>query len=383
MATLIALPITETRPVPNTEIGPSSSLADLEDQLGRIPPTGEEAAARLKVESFAASDLLTDLWGAILCGTLCRRATTEIVYGEPTDGSARFSNTLTGLVAASLAASIRDKAGNTLDGAELRQNLMLRRDGLVSPDSDVAQTLVEFDPDFPISPLFHLDNGAAAPGALRRRLFQSQVLRFRQMLDLGALRRGGGAVGSGAAGDLGTFLSELHENGLEHGSRDGRQTLVGTRFMRLRTHAAPDATELAERCGPFRQLRRYVERTFGGDGPVTLVEAAISDFGRGIVDAYQASPAGLGPDVNRRDLLERLIYGRLTSKSSDPSAGLGIQYALDAARRMNAFVSLRTAEFWMAVSFLPDRDDPRLVHLGDRPHPSVAGTHWQMFWPQP
>lgn len=369
--------------MPDTEIGPSSSLADLEQRLRDLPSAGQEARARLVVDAFASNDLLADVWGAILCGTLCRRAATHIVYTDPGDGTARFATSLAGLAAASMATSIEDNYGRALDGAVLRQSLMLDRDGLVTPDSDVAQTLVEFDPDFPVSPLFQLDNGAAAPGRLRRRLFQSQVLRFRQMLDVRALRRGGGPVGHGMAGDLGIFLSELHENGLEHGSRDDGQTLVGTRFLRLRSHTAADVAELVERCGPFRQLRRYVERTFSGCEPVTLVEASISDFGRGIVDAYQASSAGLGPDINRRELLERLIYGRLTSKSSDPSAGLGIQKALDAARGMNAFVSLRTAEFWMAVSFLTDTDDPHLVHLGEAPHPPVAGTHWQMFWPQP
>lgn len=116
---------------------------------------------------------------------------------------------------------------------------------------------------------------------------------------------------------------------------------------------------------------------------MALVEASISDFGLGIVDGFQASAAGYGPDADRLELLEQLIYGRLTSKSNDTSAGLGIQNALDAARRMNAFVSLRTAEFWMAVSFLPEKPEARLVHLGMAPHPPVAGTHWQIFWPQP
>jgi hypothetical protein len=370
--------------VPIIQISPSLTLADFEDCLQNLPPAvRERSRATLQLETGAASDLLTDIWAAIVCGTLCRRADTDLIYTERDEDGARLATSLAGLSAVSTAVSVCARGGNVLDVPLLKQRLMLGQEGLVIPDSDVMQALVEFDPDYPVAPLFQRADGTEADPRLRRRLFQLQVLRFRQMLDIGALRRGGGPVGQGAAGDLGTFLAELHENGLEHGSHAGLRKLAGTRFLRLRSHAAADPKDLVELCGPFRQLRQYVEKTFTGTDPVTLVEASISDFGLGIVDGFQTSPAGLGPDADRRDVLEQLISGRLTSKSNDPSAGLGIQNALDAARRMHAFVSLRTAEFWMAVSFFSEKPEARLVHLGDAAHPPVAGTHWQIFWPQP
>lgn len=365
------------------QIGASTSLADLEQQLKDLPAGDAHLAAKLRIDIGLEADLLTDIWTAILCGTLCRRAETGIVYAESSDGDVRFAASLVGLVGASMATSIRSEAEGELDVAALKQRLMLDNEGLVSPDSDVVQTLVEFDTKFSVSPLFQRGNGTEADKLLRRRLFETQVLRFRQLLDLGTLRRGGGPVKAGAAGDVGYFLAELHENGLEHGSRGRDGPLDGTRFLRLRTHSAGNPGELLERCGPFRQLRHYVQRTFRGKDPVTLVEASVSDFGLGIVDAFQASTAGMGPNADRRALLEGLIYGRLTSKSNDSSAGLGIQNALDAARSMQAFVSLRTAEFWMAASFLSDKPEARLTHLGKSPHPPVAGTHWQILWPQP
>ena len=55
-------------------------------------------------------------------------------------------------------------------------------------------------------------------------------------------------------------------------------------------------------------------------------------------------------------------------------------------------LSRETFEFIAAIdeykrkhmrSFLSDKENPRLVHLGNAPHPWVAGTHWQIFWPQP
>jgi hypothetical protein len=371
----------------NIEIGPSISLAQLERSLADLPPESDSpGSAKLSITRGRETDLLSDIWTAILCGTLCRRAETQVVYSGPDeddDEDLRFAHSPAGLACASIAASIRSAAGTPLDAAGLRRRLILENDGLVSPYSDVVQTLVEFDPDYPVSRLFLRSDGGEPVPRLRRRLFEIQVLHFRQLLDLGRLRRGSGPVRVGSAGEVGRFLAELHENGLQHGSRGLSGTLSSTRFLRIRTHSADQPEDLLERCGRFRHLSHYVERTFRGTDPVTLIEASISDFGMGMVDAFQASPAGFGPNVDRREIMEGLIYGRLTSKSNDPSAGLGIQKALGAAQRMQAFVSLRTAEFWMAASFVPDKPEARLTHLGTPAHPKVAGTHWQIFWPHP
>jgi hypothetical protein len=368
--------------LPIFRIGPSVTLSDLEQCLTALPAAGDRReAAQLRIEIGPETDLLTDIWCAILCGTLCRRADTDIVYSETGEDGARFSTSLAGLVAASIASSIRNGEGVAFDASALRHYLSVASECLVTPDSDTIQTLVEFDARSGASSLFERGNGTKADRLLRRQLFETQILQFRQLLDLGAPRRGSGPVRDGFAGDLGNFLAELYENGLEHGSLGVDGPMAGTRTLRLRTHSAGNPGELIERCGPFRQLRHYVQQSFRGKDPVSLLEASVSDFGLGIVDAFQTSPAGMGADVDRRALLEGLIYGRLSSKSNDSSAGLGIQDALDAARRMQAFVSLRTAEFWMAVSFLSHKPDARLVHLGRAEHPRVEGTHWQLFWP--
>lgn len=364
------------------QISTAMSLADLESQLQELPGVGSNCAAKLKIDINGNSTLLTDIWAAILSGTLCRRVETEVVYRQIGPDSARFETSLPGLVSASMAKSIHSNENIRLDTNVLKQRLMIEGNGLVSPDSEVVQTLVEFDTRYSVSPLFQTASGTQADKLLRRSLFEKQILQFRQLLDLGMLRRGSRPVKAGPAEYVGQFLAELHENGLEHGSQGLDGPLEGTRFLRLRTHSASDPNELLERCGPFRQLRYYVQRTFRGNDPVSLVEASVSDFGLGIVDAFQASPSGLGPSVDRRELLEQLVYGRLTSKSNDTSAGLGIQDALKAARGMQAFVSLRTAEFWMAASFLNDKPEARLTHLGKSPHAKVSGTHWQILWPQ-
>ncbi len=369
------------------EIGPSPSLATLEGLLAELPSEGDRPGlARLRFDDGRDQDLLVDIWTAIASATLCRRARTDIVITGKAGGRdelGSYAASLPGLACAPLATSIRLSSGETLDPRALERRVALDQNGLATPDSDVSQLLVEFDPDYPLSTLFGGAAGTVPDPPVRQRLFAAQILRFRQLLDLGALRRGAGPVRAGPAGSVGRFLLELHENGLEHGSRGPDGARRGTRTLRMRTHWAPHPDEMVDRCGPFRQLRSYVRGTFKGSDPVTLVEASVSDFGMGIVDGFQASPAGLGRSSDRRELLHGLLYERLTSKSGDPSAGLGIQKALAAAESMQAFVSLRTNEFWMAASFLPENAGVRLAHLGAKPHPGVAGTHWQILWPQP
>ena len=79
-----------------------------------------------------------------------------------------------------------------------------------------------------------------------------------------------------------------------------------------------------------------------------------------------------------------LLFERLSSKGTDPAAGLGIQRALRAAAQMQAFVSVRTAEFWLAASYAEEGRAKRLIDVaGGEKRARVKGTHWQILWPQP
>ena len=372
--------------IASIEAGPWMSLNDIERRLTMVSEIGDHIT--LRVAAGPGGALLNDVWAAILCGTVCRATNARVVFtdlDERKRSNVHFENSLAGLTCTSIATSIQSNEGTPLEGPALRQRIMLDNEGLVSPDSDDSQILVEFDTDYPVAIRFQQRNGARAESRSYRRRFENLVLEFRKKLDSGALRRGDdGAVKEGGAGEVGRFLAELHENGFQHGSRGTNGAASGTRFFRMCTHSASSPGELLERCKAFPQLSHYVDRTFRRHDSVGLVEASVSDFGLGIVDAFQTSPAGLGDKVDRAELLlDGLIYGRLTSKSNDKSAGLGIQKALDAARSMQAFVSLRTGEFWLTASFLPELPDARLTLLGTGSHPPVAGTHWQIFWPQP
>ena len=297
--------------IASIEAGPWMSLNDIERRLTMVSEIGDHIT--LRVAAGPGGALLNDVWAAILCGTVCRATNARVVFtdlDERKRSNVHFENSLAGLTCTSIATSIQSNEGTPLEGPALRQRIMLDNEGLVSPDSDDSQILVEFDTDYPVAIRFQQRNGAREESMSYRRRFENLVLEFRKKLDSGALRRGDdGAVKEGGAGEVGRFLAELHENGFQHGSRGTNGAASGTRFFR--------------------------------------------------------------------------IYGRLTSKSNDKSAGLGIQKALDAARSMQAFVSLRTGEFWLTASFLPELPDARLTLLGTGSHPPVAGTHWQIFWPQP
>ncbi|MGB8842762.1 MAG: hypothetical protein WCC64_17035 [Aliidongia sp.] len=372
------------------EINRSATVANIESAFARLAssPEGEVSRLRLKIGSNYEGGMLSDIWAAILAGTACRRYPTRLIaWGLQSDieTDTAFASTLAFLASLAIAEAVSPERGHDVDLASMRKHIAIQNKGLVDPHSGAAQTLVEFDPDHSVAPILRGGGGFASVTPLvRKKLFEQLILHFRRRLEIGALRRGFEPVGAGPAGDLGRFLAELHENGIEHGSHDtqGRR-IAGSRFMRVRKHVANNKQQLIDRCGSVTELARHVELSVHTNGPAALIEASISDFGLGIVDAFTASPAAAGLTLGRRDLLESLVYERLSSKSSDPSAGLGIQKALDAARRMQAFVSLRTAEFWLTVSFAGGGAQPRLRDVGEGHHSAVAGTHWQILWHQP
>jgi hypothetical protein len=379
----------ESSPNPvELELSRSFTVASAEQLLHSLNDAeGSASEYRLRVASSNEGGILADLWAAIVVGTACHRSPTDVIaWGlrKPIKRATPFALSPAFIAALPAARSVASESGEAVPTSEARRVLALVNKGLLDPASGSAQTLVEFDPDYPVAPVLRGGSGFEPESPLvRKRLFGQQVLEFRQRLEIGGLRRGVNPVNAGAAGDVGRFLAELHENGAEHGSRNSEgKAGRGVRFLRLRKHVAASRTELAARCGEIDALARHVECTLSETGASTIVEASVSDFGPGIVDGFLQSASAEGINLPRRQLLESLIYERLSSKSRDPHAGLGIQKALQAARRMQAFVSLRTAEFWLTASYGPGADEVILADVPGGPHPPVVGTHWQILWPQ-
>ncbi|MGO8045228.1 hypothetical protein ACC713_20195 [Rhizobium johnstonii] len=377
--------------VTGVQVKARSSVQELEALIaGNVRPDGgPDRRVDLRLASSGDAVVLGDIWAAILLGTLSRDSDLRLLgWGlkDVIEPDSKLAVTPAFLVALTMAASIAAGTGPEVDRAAFRKLLALTRLGLVDPTSGASQTLVEFDPEYSVAPTLRGGTGFSSVSPLdRKRIFEQVVMRFRSRLEIGAIRHGVTPGNAGPAGDIGNFLRELHDNGSEHGTRgvNGR-TLNQTRFMRLRKHVANRKAMLVERCSDFTELARHVNETFSdASSTPALIEASVSDFGPGIVDGFLSSDAGRRfANVNRRELLEALIYDRLTSKSSDASAGLGLQHALLAARRMGAFVSLRTGEFWLVVSFASENGDPKLRDISNGVHSKVAGTHWQILWAQ-
>lgn len=373
--------------VTKMDLQKDATLSQIEALLSDLDAMPSDCELRLRTASSIDGGILSDLWAGILVGTASRQQKCELVaWGlkdqiSPKHAFALSPSFLTGV---SIASAVAPEHGTEIDKARARRYFAGRHGGLVDPDSGASQMLVEFDPDYRSAPILRSRAASSiAKPTLRTRMFEQLVLEFRRKLEIGASRRGIAPRGRGPAGQLAKFLAELHENGVEHGSRDDDgKALPGTRFLRLKKHVANNKQQLLERSGSFNQLRAYIEAAVPETSGPALIEASISDFGLGIVDGFSRSPAAANLKIDRRELLDELIYGRLTSKSSDPSAGLGIQKALDAARAMSGFVSLRTAEFWLTASFTTS--EPK-IRLQDVPgsHAKVSGTHWQLIWLQP
>lgn len=356
-------------------------LADLE--VADLAAGSEVADAELLLPS-QSNTILADVWLGIATGSCAAtRPTGVIARGcQQLDATSQIFSTPAGLAALQTARSIAPEGAkaDSVDADRLVMQLIARDTGLVETRGG-GQILFEADPDFPVAPILRASTAIANERAERRRMFTQLVLNLRRRVEIGALRRMVDPVSEGPGGAVGRFLFELHENGLEHGSRDGEgRRIRGTRILRLRKHVANRPDELIGRHGGVAELKAYLERL----NTTALVEATISDFGLGVVDGFLASPIGSShAGRDRRELLDSLLFERLSSKGTDPASGLGIQRALRAAAQMQAFVSVRTAEFWLAGYV----DGGRAFRLrdvaGQEPRAKVRGTHWQILWPQP
>jgi hypothetical protein len=356
-------------------------LADFE---ASVTAGGGDPTIELRLPS-QSNAILADSWLGIVTGSLAAtKSTTVIARGlQMLDANSQIFTTPAGLAALQTAHLIVPEGDKDfrIDNSKVVAEIIAKDSSLVEIRGG-GQILFEADPDFPVAQILQATTPIADERTERRRMFTQLVLNLRRRVEIGALRRMISPVSEGPAGAVGRFLFELHENGLEHGSRDGDgRKIRGTRLLRLRKHVANNPIELIARHGGIAELKEYLERI----NSTALVEASISDFGLGVVDGFLASPLGLSyVDRDRREVLDSLLFERLSSKSTDPASGLGIQRALRAAAQMQAFVSVRTAEFWLAASYADGGKAFRLRDVSSQERRArVRGTHWHILWPQP
>jgi hypothetical protein len=255
-----------------------------------------------------------------------------------------------------------------LDVEEVQRQIFICG-GVLGEKGARFRTVVELDSEFPRAAV--LTDGLKAKEKffdfVRRALFD---------LEIGA-RAGGVRSNTSARAATLEWLFELHTNGYEHARRD-----KSVRFIRLQKHQFPSREEALKHAKAMPDLLEYLmsqdERP--SNRKFNIVEASVSDFGAGILDGFLSTYAGeVYKDKPRIELLDKLLHEQLSCKSSDPNAGLGIRQALRAARNLDAFVSLRTAEFSLCMQGQLAKV-PRLT-FQEGIFGSAVGTHWQLLLP--
>lgn len=258
---------------------------------------------------------------------------------------------------------------NSLDpfDAEDARRYVVDRGGLLGQESGRWRCLVELDPHAGVAPVLNT-------GVPRRDALLGLVRSILDELEVGAYGRREPGRDLGSRGTVLEFLSELHTNGWEH-ARMGQSV----RTVRLTKHLYLQRDSLAAKAGGFGELQGYVRNQTRGN--INLVEVSVSDFGPGILDGFLQSFTGKAfREAPRAEVLDRLLHDKLSAKAGDPNAGLGIRNALEAARAIWGFVSLRTGEFWFTLDGSSREGEIRLVRREGR-FPKVQGTHWQLLYP--
>jgi hypothetical protein len=376
------------------EFGKGTTLRDIERFLpARNNSRFSEADVRLRIETPHEDIFLTELWAAIAIGTWCRvtrgraAGVTPVSRSWPVLIESSLVQSLSGLAALQMASKVISEVDESpIDAAQIERIISLSRKGILETGGHTSRTLIEFDPQQPLAKILQDKKlrylTLSERLASQRRLFRQLLIKFRSELELGRINREIELTEHGHLRQLSTFLVELHDNAYEHGRMYKDQAGKGMRFLRIRNHIG-DRQQLRKKTGRLRPLDQYIA-DLPDFGPQILVEVNASDFGMGVVDHFLSSSNGrMYSKMPRRELLDALLTKRLTSKPGDPSAGLGIQKALAAAREMAGFVSLRTGEFWLVQSFSRPGAELSLADIYQRTLAPVAGTHWQFFYPQP
>lgn len=365
----------------------SLTYEDAEKLIASVGTLDRDADYSLRVNSNYPGNIFGDLWVALAAGAHLRsdlnvKTVTAGINNDHDFRCEKFTSTMPGLVSSFLSSGIqRDGAGDAIDRKSIQNWIENEKRGFIDSSKGSEQVVVEID-DARASILTDL----AYKSSIDRKVFEALVLRIRSKLNV--WNRGEARNDVEAVRDLSSFLKELFENAFVHGQL--KQDLFlpkakEVRVLRFRKIISGSTDGLIERTkGSIPGVREFVERSVKDEKAKDFLEVSVSDFGDGILDKFLASSPGKSyKNVARGPIMDKILHGRLSSNALDPAAGLGIPKALRAARSLNAFVSLRTAEFHFARSFIDASDDFKLKPVSDKPLGKVPGTHWQFLWSPP
>ena len=366
-------------------------LLGCEARIDNIKRIDLENPQIVKVSTNYSNKIFAELWVTITLGTILRAAPRShaIVWGlsDNHDFDARnFVARLPGLASAFLADKLlRDQNRSELTVSGVRRWIEQEKNGYISDLKGTDRSIVEFDS----KRASILQDLTVKGDDIDEKAFYNLFLQIRSELEVWAVgdhkRR---EVNKSAMNDISEFLKELFENAYKHGRLGEnliQRMIPQLRFLRVRKIVESSRSRLLDRAAnTIPLIREHIEAVMEGKKENVLIEVCVSDFGQGILDHFLASSTGKRISGRpRQTILERLLYENMTSESHDAQAGLGLPNALDAASRLRAFVSLRTAEFWYARSFADRTSDHVLAPVVEGPRGEVAGTHWQFLWAPP
>lgn len=360
--------------VPRTkvQIKKDAGLDALEAKISAIDALSEPVDLSMSIDERGA--FFREQWLAMMVAAACRShaAAKFIPWGhqqEPDlDDDESWAFSLPFLVAFQKCAEVwtDGPAKTAVPPSPVCRAVWERRAGVLGQGGR-SRKVFEFDPESPVALTFQEGSDPAI-------LFRHRLRGWLNGLEIGASAHGGSGD-HGAKAELLSFITELRANGFEHSSRQR-----GVRMLRLQKHLSPNRDVMLAKAASFPDLAAYV-RGQPASGPINLVEVSVSDFGPGILKSFLDSFKGKA-HRNRppTDVLRDLIHTQLSAKS-DPGSGLGIPNALAAARRMSAFVSLRTGEQWLIMD--GSQHSPSEMTPLQGAHAHVEGTHWQLIYPDP
>lgn len=380
-----------TEGVKTLEFRRADSLTETEDQIREIDQLRGARKVRALVASHYSRDVLTDVWSAVALGTFFSKAEQPVAVAwgyspqHPFDAR-KFALSPPGLVATALGGQLlREGSDHPENTSDVIKWIETELEGYVSDAKGSERVIVEFDDKRAL----RLSGRSGNKQHIDRRAFHDTVLSIRRDLEIWFRRTGASparTLHDQSLESLTEFIKELFENAYQHGRRpdEAGRTNPSLRFIRFRKIVG-DPRLLYRRAGESTPiLQSFVSDSLAHKRESGFLEICISDFGRGILDTFLATPAGKSHQSRERhQVLDQLLYENLTSNSLDPAAGHGINNAMLAARRLRSFVSLRTNEFWLARSFASDAAAQHLADVSTQPLGKVSGTHWQFIWAPP
>jgi hypothetical protein len=388
------------------EITTTTNLGDLERLLvdATSNPTAELTVylARQRKNQFFKDPALAQFFA-----TLARVSSYTLVDWHDdwkADAFAEYyAENLAGLSGATFASKIVNVAGKAPPlGIDDVSQSIVRRNGLLKPYGETKPRVRELA-------FLAFDPKVREPAALTGLIYDQdgfvrRLQKWREeLLDIRPDYQQGLFSSPGAPRPIMEFLHELYQNGAEHGNKTGDNDLIsGIRSLSMRRHSPGSMQDLIGFAQGFPELEQYVDQWSRLNRGTTFIEVSVNDVGLGIVDRFVATrPEFLSRALEADPRLQLLLRILLTPRSQNGAgtyeqaysskditgqergAGRGLERALDAVKKLNGFVSLRTGEFWLYRSFATGDGfgDGAMLQVAGGPFAPVVGTCFTALFP--